>query len=79
MSGGRMSGTMTCTGEGAPGEMKMQMQGQYAPASYAMDMTMQTSGAGMNMMIKSRTTGKRVGECPPEQGEEEAEKAEKKG
>src|SRR5918997_2289118 len=78
MSGGRMSGTMTCSGEGAPGQMKMQMQGQYAPTSYAMDMTMETAGAGMNMTIKSRTTWRRVGECPPEQGEEAEEKAEKK-
>ena len=77
MSGGRMSGTMTCSGEGAPGQMKMQMQGQYAATSYAMDMTMQATGAGMDMTIKSRTTGRRVGECPPEQGEKEAEEKEK--
>ena len=75
MENGRMSGTMTCTGEGAPGQMKMQMQGQYAPNNYSMDMTMEAGGGGMNMTIKSRTSGRRVGDCPPEQGEA----AEKKG
>lgn len=69
MSGGKMSGIMTCGGEGMPGQMKMNMQGRYGATSYAMDMSMETAGmpGGMNMTVKSRTTGRRVGECAPEQ------------
>jgi Protein of unknown function (DUF3617) len=72
MSGGKMSGTMTCTGEGMPGAMVMNMKGEYAPTSYQMDMTMKTSGmpGGMDMTVTSRTSGRRVGECPAEQGKQ---------
>ncbi len=65
MEGGRMSGTMTCTGSGMPGKMVMNMEGSYDPRSYDMNMSMEAGGlpGGMNITVKARTTGRRVGTC----------------
>ncbi len=65
MRGGRMSGTMTCEGGEMPGKMVMKMDGKYGPTSYDMAMDMNTTGLpdNMSMVIKARTTGRRVGDC----------------
>jgi hypothetical protein len=65
MEGGRMMGTMTCSGGQMPGTMVMQMDGTYSDESYDMTMDMETSGlpGDIVMTIKARTTGKRIGEC----------------
>jgi hypothetical protein len=65
MRGGRMTGTMTCEGGEMPGKMVMKMDGKYAPTSYDMAMDMNTTGLpdNMSMVIKARTTGRRVGDC----------------
>ncbi len=65
MDGGRMGGTMTCTGPGTPGKMVMNMEGSYGPRTYDMNMSMEAAGmpGGMNMTVKARTTGRRAGSC----------------
>lgn len=65
MEGGRMTGTMTCTGGGAPGQVVMKMNGTYGSTSYDLGMDMNTTGLpnGATMTIKARTTGRRTGEC----------------
>jgi Tfp pilus assembly protein PilP len=67
MEGGRMTGTMTCSGGQVPGQMEMAMEGEYSPRSYDMNMDMNAKGmpGGMTMTIKARTTGRKVGECTP--------------
>jgi hypothetical protein len=65
MKEGRMTGTMTCSGAGMPGQVVMNMTGNYSPTAYDLDMNMNTKGlpGGMTMNIKAKTTGRRVGEC----------------
>jgi hypothetical protein len=67
MEGGRMTGTMTCSGGQVPGQMEMAMEGEYSARSYDMNMDMNAKGmpGGMTMTIKARTTGRKVGECTP--------------
>jgi hypothetical protein len=66
MRGGRMRGTMVCSGGEEGGQMEMAMEGQYGPESY--DMTMQMAGQGMGegqqFTMRIRTTGRRLGDCP---------------
>jgi len=65
MRGGKISGTMSCAIEGQ-GEMVMAMDGSFTRDSYDMVTEMDNPGLpdGMTMKIKSRTSGKRVGDCP---------------
>lgn len=65
MKAGRMTGTMTCSRPEMPGKMVMKMEGTYQPASYQMNMDMAAEGlpGGMNMNVKARTVGRRVGPC----------------
>ena len=65
MEGGKMTGTMTCSGGQVPGQMQMAMEGEYSARSYDMNMDMSAKGmpGGMTMTIKARTTGRRTGEC----------------
>lgn len=67
MEGGRMTGTMTCSGGQVPGQMEMKMEGEYDARSYAMNMDMNAKGmpGGMTLAIKARTTGRRTGDCTP--------------
>jgi hypothetical protein len=71
MDDGRMTGTMSCTGAGMPGKMVMKMEGNYGPRSYDMNMNMEAAGmpGGMNMVVKARTVGRRVGPCEPGAGD----------
>jgi hypothetical protein len=72
MSGGKIAGAMSCA---APGQqksgMKMAMTGTYLPDHYAIDMQVETAGMndGMGMIMKMKSAGKRIGDCPA--GEEE--------
>jgi hypothetical protein len=65
MEGGRMTGIMTCEGNGMPGKVVMKMNGNYASTRYDLAMDMNTTGLpnGMSMTIKAKTTGRRVGDC----------------
>lgn len=71
MSGGTVSGSMSCSG-GPDGSAKMAMKlaGSYTPTHYDMKVEMRTTGAmgdaakNMEMMMTSRGSGKRVGACP---------------
>lgn len=65
LDGGRMSGIMTCEGGEMPGKMVATMDGRYGSTSYDMNMNMETTGLpdNMSMTIKTRTSGKRVGDC----------------
>lgn len=66
MSGGKISGTMNCTGGQGQGKMVLKMSGSYSPTSYdtSVDMESEGMGDGMKMRISSRTSGKRIGDCP---------------
>ncbi|VWX59064.1 DUF3617 domain-containing protein [Sphingorhabdus sp. 109] len=65
MSGGAVSSEMSCSNMGGtPGEMTMEMDGQYGPSSYDMTMNMVGGGGGMKMNISARSNGKRIGSCP---------------
>lgn len=64
MQGGRITGTMTCTGGQVPGEIRTRMEGQYGPQSYDMRMRMATDMPdGEEMTTDIRVLGRRVGEC----------------
>ncbi|HEV2746874.1 MAG TPA: DUF3617 domain-containing protein [Allosphingosinicella sp.] len=65
MEGGRMTGTMTCSGGDMPGTVVMTMDGKYGEEAYDLAMNMESSGlpGGMTMTVQARTVGKRVGEC----------------
>ncbi|PHR19178.1 MAG: hypothetical protein COA41_08330 [Sphingopyxis sp.] len=65
MSGGSVSSEMACSNMGgSPGNMTLAMEGEYGPSSYAMTMTMDGGAAGMKMKISSKSSGKRIGDCP---------------
>ncbi|MDQ3139174.1 MAG: DUF3617 domain-containing protein [Pseudomonadota bacterium] len=65
MRGGKLAGTMTCSGGQIPGDMVTRMEGDYGRQSYDMVMDMETAGlpGGASLKIKARTQGRRVGEC----------------
>lgn len=69
MAGGTMKGTVSCPG-GEGGSARVMMEGSYTPASYIIDMEMQSEGMGgtrapgMAMHMKMRSVGKRIGDCP---------------
>lgn len=63
-AGGRVSGTMTCSGGEMGGTTTMQMDGQYSARSYEISQTMTAASEGGEVRIKSRMTGRRIGECP---------------
>jgi len=76
IEGARMRGEMHCTGGRLPGAMTTSMDGQYGPRRYEVRMHMVSTGmpAGANMIIDTRTVGRRIGACPtaaaqPAQGE----------
>jgi hypothetical protein len=62
MANGRIRGTVQCGADG--GAMRMTMDGSFTPTRYEMNQQVETSGQGMTMNIESRTTGRRVGDCP---------------
>lgn len=67
MQGGRITGTMTCTGGRVAGEIRTAMDGQYAPRSYDMRMRMATQmETGEEVTTDVRVVGRKVGECAQE-------------
>ena len=65
MASGRIAGTMTCSGRDLPGKMVMKVTGDYSPLAYVMNMdTTIAMAPGVEMVVKARTTGRRIGECP---------------
>lgn len=63
--GGRVAGKLSCKDpSGQGGTMTMEMDGAYGARSYDMTQKMVTSLQGQTMTIHSRTTGRRVGDCP---------------
>ncbi|MBB6124833.1 DUF3617 domain-containing protein [Sphingobium subterraneum] len=70
MSGGKVSGQMSCSGgQDGSATMNMTLNGTYSSTSYDMNAEMRTSGMmgaakDMQMAMKSHGTGKRIGECP---------------
>lgn len=66
MSGGLIKAAMTCSGKDRPGELKLNMTGKYGSDSYEMNQEMQMAGfqQGMSMAMKSKVTGRHVGDCP---------------
>ena len=65
MREGRIQGTMVCSGGEMPGEATAVMSGRYDPDSYDMRMRMEMDGpAGATMIIETRASGRRVGDCP---------------
>jgi hypothetical protein len=68
MDGGRIEGTLICPAEGMGGEMRMQVAGTFSDDAYTIDNDMKaTAPGGPVMSIKARTTGKRIGDCTPEE------------
>jgi len=72
MQSGRMDGQMVCR-EGSPGEVSTVMSGSYSPESfdYRSQIEMPAPMANGRMRLEVRTTGRRIGECPPQQGAEQ--------
>lgn len=62
MSGGRIQGTVQCNQPGTT--MRSTMDGQFSPTGFEVNQQVETSAQGMNMTIQSRTSGRRVGDCP---------------
>jgi len=62
MSGGRIQGTVQCTQQGT--SMRTAMNGQFTATSYEMNQQVQVSAGGITTDMESRTTGRRIGDCP---------------
>lgn len=62
MSGGRIQGTVQCDQQGST--MRSTMDGQFSPTGFEVNQRVETSAQGMNMTMQSRTSGRRVGDCP---------------
>jgi len=68
MAGGRLHGSTTCTAPGGAGKTTMAMDGQYAPQSMNIAMTMTSDMGGRQLKVESRMTGRRIGDCPAGKG-----------
>lgn len=63
---GRISGKLSCTGEGGEGgTSSMEMSGQYSATTYDVTARISTNVQGMSANMESRTQGRRIGDCPP--------------
>lgn len=62
--GGKVSGTVTCTGEGGEGTMVMKTEGSFTPTSFESKVSQETETEGMKMKMDVHITGRRIGECP---------------
>lgn len=65
MGGGKISAALRCPGaEGQ--QMRMTMEGSYAPTSYTVNtvMDMQSPAQGQKVKMAMSATGARIGECP---------------
>lgn len=62
LAGGRIQGSMTCTGEG--GKVTITMAGQHSGTSYDMTSKIASENEAGSMTIETRAKGRRIGECP---------------
>ena len=62
ISGGRIQAVVQCSQQGTT--MRSTMTGQFTADSYEVSQQAQISAQGQNMETESRTTGRRVGDCP---------------
>src|ERR1044072_8088929 len=62
MSGGTIAATMVCPGP--QGDMRMQMNGNFAAETFTVEQAMDMTGPTGAMHTKARVTGKRIGDCP---------------
>ena len=62
MEGGRMRGTVQCSSAGTT--MRSTFDGQFTSTGYEMTSQAQTSASGMTMDMETRTTARRIGDCP---------------
>ncbi len=70
ISGGTMNAVMKCVDPQQRGSMTMKMNGLYGGDTYAMTSEIKMAGApgmpgGAGMVIKSKNSGKRIGDCAP--------------
>lgn len=64
MSGGKITGTMTCKGK--DGDETVAMNGTYQADSYDMDLAIVGHGGGHTVNVHMATSSRRVGDCPPD-------------
>ena len=66
MEAGRMSGEMACTDPRSGGQWTARMQGRYTTTSYDLQLIMEMPNPWDpgQMLITSRTQGRRLGPCP---------------
>jgi hypothetical protein len=62
MTDGRIQGPVHCEQQGTT--MRSTLDGQFTPTSMEMTQRVETAAQGMTMNFESRTTGRRVGDCP---------------
>lgn len=84
MSGGKISGEISCPAGDGGGATHVTTSGSYTPESYEMTGVMQSNGMGagsgmpgmdkMTMRMTVKTVGKRIGACTPEAGTPDASK-----
>lgn len=60
--GGRVEATVECNT--ADGTMRSTMTGQYGGSSFEVNQQVETTASGQTMEMESRTSGRRVGDCP---------------
>lgn len=63
-AGGRIQGSMTCTGE--EGRATITMTGQHSGTSYDMRSKVVSANESGNLTMETRVTGRRLGECTAE-------------
>lgn len=73
LAGGQMDAVLKCADPARGGGMTMAMKGQYGGETYAMTSTLTMKGAsgehqGASMVIISKNSGKRIGECAAAKG-----------
>jgi hypothetical protein len=62
MAGGRIQGSVQCSSQGTT--MRSTFNGQFSATSYEMTQQVETGAQGMTMEMESRTSGRRIGDCP---------------
>lgn len=62
MRGGRIEATVQCNNAG--GSMRSRMAGQYGGSSFEVNQQVETAAGGQTVEMETRTSGRRVGDCP---------------
>jgi hypothetical protein len=55
---------MTCPGTGGTGGVTLVMAGDYEPTRFDVTSRTEMKGEGMAMTTRTRSTGRRLGDCP---------------